>query len=599
MREAAEGLVAGRYRANRKIGEGAIGEVWEGTHLSLGIKIAIKRLLPVHQGNHELVARFRREAFLIGRVRSEYVARVIDFIQDDASGPALIMEFIDGESLYDLLQRRLLSVEEAVSLGSDVLAGLDELHRAQVVHRDLKPGNIIIEGRARGGHRAVLVDFGMGRIIPRGGAADGDDEPTGITRNGIALGTLEYMAPEQILNSRGVTGAADLYALGAILFRALAGRFPFAGDSPMSLVRAKLTEDAPQLVLARGDPLALGLIQVVGRALSRDVARRYQSADEMVAHLNELRSRIQPGQPLFASSPAARLSSDPLPPLSIPPPPSLPSLHHGPLSSRNAPMPYADVAEDETLAMPPARRQGATSVPSTAAAATASGVGTTMASGPGVGAPMPSGMGVGAPMPSGMGVGAPMPSGMGVGAPMASGAGTPMSTSRGRAAYGGNQYVSAPTPRPSGSIRPAPSGPPAKPSKAGPSLKVLGLAMLTVFGLIIGGGLGLVYVIRREAAVQAPPAGATATPDEAPALPPAPPEAPKASAAATEAPPRPAPSGGAKNVVDLDDLPSEPARPKPKGARLAARRVRAVVERRRIGHGPRGGARAACRGGAG
>ncbi|HEU4412176.1 MAG TPA: protein kinase [Polyangiaceae bacterium] len=565
MREAAEGLVAGRYRANRKIGEGAIGEVWEGTHLALGIKIAIKRLLAVHQTNHELIARFRREAFLIGRVRSEYVARVIDFVTDDPAGPALVMEFIDGESLYDLLHRRLLSVEEAVALGSDVLAGLDELHRAQVVHRDLKPGNIIIEGRARGGHRAVLVDFGMGRIIPRGGAtADGDDEPTGITRNGIALGTLEYMAPEQILNSRGVTGAADLYALGAILFRALTGRFPFTGESPMALVRAKLTEEAPPIVLARGDPLALGLIQIVAKALTRDVARRYQSAEEMLAHLNDLRSRIQPGQPLFASSPAARLSNEPLPPLSIPPPPSLPSLHTP--RARTAPLGYADVVDDETLAMHASGRRPAYGPSSSAA----SGSMPSSASAPApshAGAPMPSH--AGAPMPSHFGAPAPA----GVGTTLASAGSGPLPAPPGRPMYGPPPQpgFAAPPPRQTGPIAPAPA------PKSGSPLKVLGLALLTVFGLIIGGGLGLVYVIRREAAAPVaearPAAEEPPAASEAPKAPPAP-EALKAPAAASQAPEasaRPASSGGAKNVIDLDDLPAEPpgqGRPsKPKGAR--------------------------------
>jgi eukaryotic-like serine/threonine-protein kinase len=525
MREAVEGLVAGRYRANRKIGEGAIGEVWEGTHVALGIKIAIKRLLPVHQGSHELVARFRREAFLIGRVRSEHVARVIDFVQDDpAAGPALIMEFIDGESLYELLQRRLLSVEEAVALGSDVLTGLDELHRAQVVHRDLKPGNIIIEGRPRGGHRAVLVDFGMGRIIPKGGVSDGDDEPTGITRNGIALGTLEYMAPEQILNSRGVTGAADLYALGAILFRALTGNFPFTGDSPMALVRAKLTEDAPAVVLARGDPLAQGLIQIVARALSRDLAYRYASADEMLARLNELRAGIQIGRNLFASSPAARpASNDPLPPLSIPPPPSLPTMHgRGPSPARAASS-FAgseQVQDDETLAMPTAAGRRPLGTPSTPAPPAAS---------------------------------APA---MRVAPPPHSHAAPPM--------YGPPPMYSPPPPRPAGPVtRTTPTA----------SLKVLGLAALAFFGLIVGGGLGLVYVLRREPEPEPASIGAATQPAEAPSPTPGAVEAPSSASGAPEAAPPPAasasqaptapppnPSAGAKgHVVDLDDLPSEPA----------------------------------------
>ena len=139
------------------------------------------------------------------------------------------MDLVDGPSLADVLKQKRLSVEEAIDLGADILRGMASLHRANVVHRDLKPGNVILEPRPGGRPKAVIVDFGLGRIMSAGGGEDHD--ASGITRADMALGTMEYMSPEQILNSRSVTGAADIYALGAMLYRAVAGAHIF-GDAP-------------------------------------------------------------------------------------------------------------------------------------------------------------------------------------------------------------------------------------------------------------------------------------------------------------------------------------------------------------------------------
>ena len=217
-------IIAGRYRVDARVGAGGMGEVWAGEHLAIGMKVAIKTLLPAAAYDREVVARFRREANLLGRIRSDHVARVVDFVEDPSVGLVLVMEYIEGQPLSKVLHQRRLSVEEAIDVGCDVVDALCDLHRAHVIHRDMKPGNIIMEPQPHGKSRAIIVDFGMGRI--ESGAGE-DLEQTNLTRADMALGTLEYMAPEQILNSRDVTAGSDLYAVGAMLYRAIAGRHIF------------------------------------------------------------------------------------------------------------------------------------------------------------------------------------------------------------------------------------------------------------------------------------------------------------------------------------------------------------------------------------
>jgi serine/threonine protein kinase len=290
-------VVAGRYRLVRMVGAGGMGEVWASEEVATLRRVALKRLLPTAAKHHEVVARFKREAYLLGRIQSPYVARVIDFLDDEQFGLVISMEYIEGPSLAQVLDKRSLSVEESLDLATDVLRALVDLHSAKIVHRDLKPGNIIMSRTPRPGDpntdpnsmarpRAVIVDFGISRIL----TTDGDSEVTGITRANIALGTVEYMAPEQILNSRDVTPVTDLYALGIILFRAVCGRHAFGDRRGEEVARAKLIEDAPGLDSGRSDAVAVGLAQIVARALKKRPAQRFASAAEMLAEVERVQS---------------------------------------------------------------------------------------------------------------------------------------------------------------------------------------------------------------------------------------------------------------------------------------------------------------------
>jgi eukaryotic-like serine/threonine-protein kinase len=280
-------VIAGRYRVQHKVGAGGMGEVWAAEHVSIGVKVALKKLLPAAAVDHQVVARFKREAYLLGRIRSEHVARVVDFVADNTFGLVLVMDFVEGEPLTSALQARRLGVEETIDLGVDIAEALCDLHRAHIVHRDLKPDNIIMEPLSNGRRRAVLVDFGVSRMVPVSGSRD--EDITGITHADMAVGTIAYMAPEQLLSSRDVTGASDVYALGAILYRAVAGRHVFGDFDDAAYANRKLSLEADLLQLPRADRIAQGFQTLVARALRRLPAARFQSAGAMLIELTALR----------------------------------------------------------------------------------------------------------------------------------------------------------------------------------------------------------------------------------------------------------------------------------------------------------------------
>jgi len=285
-------ILGGRYRLERKVATGGMGEVWEAEHIAVQSRVAIKALLPEALLNNEIVVRLKREAFILGRIRSHHIARVVDYLIDETCGPLLVTEFVEGESLHAVLANKRFSVEEAIELGIEIATGLRELHRASIVHRDLKPANVILQPMEEGKSLPVIVDFGVSRMV------HASDEPTenhitAITNRDIAVGTIEFMAPEQILRSSGVTPAADLYALGSLLFRAVTGQNVFGALSRGDFAYAKLTRDAPPLETGRTDKVAVGLATVVGRALERRPADRYDSADEMLADLCLLRDAVR------------------------------------------------------------------------------------------------------------------------------------------------------------------------------------------------------------------------------------------------------------------------------------------------------------------
>jgi serine/threonine-protein kinase len=280
--------LAGRFLVERLLASGAMGEVWQGLHRELRMRVALKTMRREMTADHEIVARFSREAYLLSRVQSEHVVRVLDFFEDKRVGPVLVIEFVDGVPLSATLASRRFTVEEAIDLAIDLATGLRELHRAHIIHRDVKPSNVLMRHASEGSPRAVFIDLGVSRMIPELEQSD-DEALTEITTAERAVGTFEYMAPEQIINCRNVTESADLYAVGAILYRAFAGQHAFGSAHGVELLQRKLAAPAPPLETGRSDRVARGFEEVVARSLATAPGNRYELAEEMLADLSLLR----------------------------------------------------------------------------------------------------------------------------------------------------------------------------------------------------------------------------------------------------------------------------------------------------------------------
>jgi serine/threonine-protein kinase len=250
-----------------------MGEVYAATDLRLGRKVAIKAL-PEAAGEPAATAldRMRQEARALAAVDHPAVVEVFDLIED-GERVYIVMEHLDGESLDGRLKsRRRLAAPDVAALGTEILGALAAVHRAGIVHRDLKPGNIFLERAADGGERVRLLDFGISRLRPGESLVD--------TREGAVMGSVLYMAPEQLRDTRAAGVPADLWSVGAILFEALTGRPPFVADSWSAAIHQLMTATPPRvrdLVPAAPAPLAAA----VDRALEREPERRHDSAAAM------------------------------------------------------------------------------------------------------------------------------------------------------------------------------------------------------------------------------------------------------------------------------------------------------------------------------
>lgn len=303
-------MIGGKYRLERKIAEGGVGEVWIGIETS-GRRVAIKRLLPETAKDRELQARFRREAVLLDKIRSEHVSAVIEQINDPKLGLLLVMEYVDGDSLADVLdRRRKIPVVEVIDVGIDIARAIGVLHAANIIHRDLKPENVILRRLTGGGTRAVLIDFGFARLDPHGTTKRPNDEAlTGITRADTMLGTIAYMAPEQVLNSRDVGRPADIYALGAILYRAMSGRHIFGDLDDIAYARAKLDGEAPPLPVEKVNAASIAAAKVIMRAVKRRPVERFETIEAMRNELAAVRQMLQTADEADAPTQAAPISS--------------------------------------------------------------------------------------------------------------------------------------------------------------------------------------------------------------------------------------------------------------------------------------------------
>ncbi|MBX3130639.1 MAG: protein kinase [Polyangiaceae bacterium] len=282
--------LASRYEILALLGAGAMGSVYRARDAELDELVALKMLRADLIQSAAMLELFRREVKLSRRIAHPNVARVFDIGEHDGR-KFLTMELIEGESLRELFERAgRFDTRRAIEIGLGICAGLEAAHAAGVVHRDLKPDNVMI---VRVDGRPVVMDFGIARAV----ASAGDATAT----TGTMVGTPAYMAPEQVEAARDIDGRADLYAFGAMLFELVTGRLPFEGDSALAVAAKRLTTAAPDVRAYRPElPEALAFL--LHRCLARLPSERFESARELSQALAELQS-IAPAEP---SRPARR-----------------------------------------------------------------------------------------------------------------------------------------------------------------------------------------------------------------------------------------------------------------------------------------------------
>jgi len=261
--------IAQRYLLGERIAVGGMGEVYLATDERLGRQVAVKVLSPAFAESPDFVERFRREALTAAALSHPNIAQVYDYGVDGASH-FIVMEYAEGWDLAHLIREHgRLTPSDAVRVAEQVCAALAVAHRAGVVHRDVKPGNVIV----RPDGTVKVTDFGIARALGQ----------ASITGTGTVMGTAAYVAPEQ---ARGetTTPASDLYSLGILLFQMLTGAVPFEGDTPVAVAIRHLDEPVP-LPSSRVADLPANLDEVVVRATAKTPADRYPDADAMAAAL--------------------------------------------------------------------------------------------------------------------------------------------------------------------------------------------------------------------------------------------------------------------------------------------------------------------------
>src|SRR5216684_2918033 len=266
----------GRYEIVRELGKGAMGIVYLAKDPLIGRLVALKTIRPsAHaddEDTREFQARFVREAQAAGILNHPSIVTVHDIGQDEPSGMSFIaMEYVEGQNLKEMLaQGRPLSFEQAADIIAQVAEGLDFAHSKGIVHRDVKPANIILLE----GNRAKITDFGIAKITS--GVAN-------LTSTGQFLGTPNYMAPEQIKGTP-VDGRSDIFSLGICLYECLTHRKPFGGDSLTSISYKIVHEPFPP-IHEINPQIPDGYEEVVGRCLAKDPAKRYQRGREVATAL--------------------------------------------------------------------------------------------------------------------------------------------------------------------------------------------------------------------------------------------------------------------------------------------------------------------------
>jgi eukaryotic-like serine/threonine-protein kinase len=287
-------VLDGRYQVLERLSEGAMGVVYRGTRLQIDRAVAIKVMHASLPEAMEGRKRFEREAKLMARLEHPHCVSIIDYGVHGAK-PYVVMELVRGRSLFELLDDDgRIEIPRAVEIMRQALSGLAHAHEQGIIHRDMKPANIMVTPKAPLGVHVRILDFGLARML----------EATASMSNGVAVGTPSYMAPEQCRGD-ALDFRVDIYACGVVLFEMLTGEKPFRARDPIAIVKKQLEEPAPRLAdVTPGDYGPLEAI--VARALAKSPADRFPSALAMSEALDAASTGRGASEPTTALAPAKR-----------------------------------------------------------------------------------------------------------------------------------------------------------------------------------------------------------------------------------------------------------------------------------------------------
>jgi eukaryotic-like serine/threonine-protein kinase len=265
-------LISDRYRIDQKIGSGGMSSVYQAFDPMLERWVAIKLMHRDISSDPDQLERFRREARAVARLNHPHVVTVIDAGEDDGA-PFIVFEYVEGETLKERIKRQgRLPVSEAVAYAIEIGRALECAHMHRLVHRDVKPQNVLIDPDGR----AKVTDFGIARSL----------EAHGLTATGRVLGTTDYVSPEQALGHE-VTPQSDIYSLGVVLYEMLTGEPPFRAESQLAVAMKHVREPLPDVQRLRPE-ISAALAAVVERATAKETAHRYATVGELVHDLEEV-----------------------------------------------------------------------------------------------------------------------------------------------------------------------------------------------------------------------------------------------------------------------------------------------------------------------
>jgi len=270
-------VLAGKYRVERILGQGGMGVVVEARHIALDERVALKFLLPEYATHPEASTRFLREARAAVKIKSEHVARVSDVGTLENGAPYMVMEYLQGSDLSNVLEKSgVLPISDAVDYVIQGCEAIAEAHSYGIVHRDVKPANLFLGKRPNGLPIVKVLDFGISKSA--------ENAVENLTRTTAAMGSALYMSPEQMQHTRGVDHRTDIYALGISLYELVAGRQPFYAETLTQLCAEIFTGTPTPIRLLRPE-ISEEFAQALAKAYERDLASRYQTVAEFVMAL--------------------------------------------------------------------------------------------------------------------------------------------------------------------------------------------------------------------------------------------------------------------------------------------------------------------------